>query len=133
MQGTIYSKDTGEIYTSVFGPDKNTLLAQLPLYHNPDYVLDLFLEGDDWYLPNGVKTPRPDMKLQVSKTTLRIGETLTISGIPKGARVVAQGVDETVNDGVLEWTSAVPLENFRFEFIMFPYKYRDVDIEVTNV
>ncbi len=132
MQGTVYSKETGEIYVTMYGPDELSIEVQLPLYENATYTLGLFLDPPEWYMPGGKATARPKMELTVSATRLPVGETLTISGIPKNTRVIVRGVDEIVTDGTLEWSSAFA-GNFPFEFILFPYQNEVVDIEVTNV
>ena len=132
MQGTIYSEDTGEIYVSMYGPDELSIKVQLPLYENATYETGLFLNATEWYMPGGEPTLRPKMELTVSDTSLPVNETLTISDIPVNTRVIGRRVDEIVTDGILEWSSAFS-GNFQFEFILFPYQSKVVDIEVTDV
>ena len=133
MVGTIYSKVTGEIYTAMYGPDKESIEIQLPLYEDSAYLLGEFLESDEWYLPSGVKTHRPEMKLKVSAKVLPVNETLVISGIPENTTVIAGNDEYLITDGKLEWSSAVSTENFTFEFSCFPYKHKVVNIAVTKV
>ena len=131
MQGTIYSTATGKIYMAMSGPDEESIKIQLPLYDKAAYVIGEYLKSADWYLPGGKKTPRPDMELTPSAAMVPVNEPFTIQGIPDGARVIGPGVDVTVDDGSVEWQSAVP-GVFTFEVIHFPHKTQVVSIEVTE-
>ena len=132
MQGTIYSTETGEIYMAMSGPDEESIRIQLPLYDKADYILGEYLKSADWYLPEGVKTPRPTMQLTQSAVMVPIDESFVIQGIPVGSRVIGPNVDVTVNDGSVEWQSAVPGE-FQFEVIHFPHKPQVITIESVNL
>ena len=131
MEATIYSSVTGEIYVTMTGPNEASVRAQFPLYDDAVFVPES-IDAKLWYLPNGVKTARPTMTLTASATTVPINTPFTVTGIPTGARVIGSGVDEVVNDGDIQWQSAVP-GSFSFEFILFPFKPKVISLEVTQV
>jgi hypothetical protein len=67
------------------------------------------------YAPLGVIQQRPVMPLVVTQNPF------TITGIPTGTLVKYPGGELIVDDGFIEWSSAVPGE-FAFQLSCFPYR-----------
>ena len=130
IEGTIYNRTTGEIYLTAAGSDESILEAQLPLYPDSTYLVGEQVDGGGYYLPNGVKTPRPFMGLMVTPPEDHSAGYLHIDLIPEGTQAIGPNFDTVVNDGYLEWSSVEPGE-YQVTLINFPYKHEVVNATFT--
>ncbi len=71
------------------------------------------------YLVDGVITPRPAMPVTVSGP-VSVNDDWEITGIPVGTLVTYPGGSVVVDDGFIQWSSAVPGE-FKFTLDLWPY------------
>lgn len=131
MQGTIYSRKTGEIYVSLCGSDEDAIKAQLPLYDDADYLAGDMVDQETFYMRDGVKTVRPIMPLERRQVRIAGDQTTILTGIPKGTRVAGSRFDEIVDDGTVEWTIKTP-GRYQLELTNFPFQTRIIEIEVAD-
>jgi hypothetical protein len=74
------------------------------------------------YLLDGEIVARPDMGLlSNAHDAMAPHELLSITNIPPGTRLYGPELDLVIDDGFVEWTSAVA-GRFTFVLIDFPYK-----------
>lgn len=71
------------------------------------------------YILDGAITPRPVMPVTVSGP-VAVDEDWEITGIPAGALVTYPDGAVVVDDGFIQWSSAVPGE-FKFTVELWPY------------
>ncbi len=93
--------------------------------------------GESYYLPGGVLTPRPATNCPIDKIAITADgtDTATLSNIPVGASVtVTDGngtSDYTVNDGALEITADAPGKITITVTPAFPYKPLTASVTVS--
>lgn len=73
---------------------------------------------------------RPDFSyLPPKKQTLRVGQPLSIPGVPWGTEISLAGHTYRVDDGEFEWSSPVP-GSWQGTMINFPYRECEFTVEV---
>lgn len=107
---------TGRILRSGYCPTTQmTIQAQ-----SGESVIDS--PGDDatQYVVDGAVVDRPTFSLQPNATELTPSQTFRVDNIPAGTSVKYPDGDVVIDDGFLEWTSAVE-GIYSFTFRNFPY------------
>lgn len=84
-----------------------------------DQVLEGQGDPQRHYVVDGAITPRPAMPVTVSGP-VSVNEDWEINGIPAGTLVTYPGGSVVVDDGFIQWSSAVPGE-FKFTLDLWPY------------
>lgn len=127
MKIIIYKKSTGEILRRCEVP-WSALMAQLR--DGETYILG---DADDskFFIENYQVTPRPLMPIQVAKNEVMVGEPFRIEGIPSGCKVFYPNGNLVVDDGYIEWSSAVT-GRFTFRLKCFPFREVSVYASVTQ-
>lgn len=75
---------------------------------------------------------RPDFSYLPPKTqTLRVGQPLSILGVPWGTEISIAGHTYKVDDGSFEWSSSVP-GSWRCVMTNFPYREYEFAVEVVQ-
>lgn len=85
---------------------------------------------DKYFVIDGALVLRPAMELDFPESVL-VDEVWRIEGIPSGAGVSHPDGLITVDDGYVNWSSAVA-GTFRFFITCFPYIEREVYVTVTE-
>ncbi|SUE95808.1 Uncharacterised protein [Ectopseudomonas mendocina] len=112
---------------NVVAPDEESILLQKIGRDDLEAILDLDLNGQEFYIENGSPKPRPDMGVSVQgEAYLSVGEVLRVEGIPSGTDVVYPGGRATVDDGFIEWSTNEP-GSYYFKFFNFPAKEVEIN------
>jgi len=121
LTGIVYRTDTGEIVCS--GTTSQAAWPE-PLAANEKFVPtpEVYQVGEVYFdrAAGEVKT-KPTMPITVSKRTLAVDEVIIIDNIPSGAKVDYPDGSITVNDGFIQWESAIE-GSFVFQITKSPYK-----------
>lgn len=94
-------------------------------------ALEEMCRYEDHYVAGGEIRLRPTLALQLDKPVVAPNEIATISGVPRGCEVVFDGESHAINDGVLEWSSAV-VGSYELLFSFFPFREEIIAIEVAE-
>lgn len=125
--GLIYQVATGQIMMTVVAPDEESILLQKHGREDLDAIMDIEVDGREFYIHEGAPKPRPEMGLSVQgEAYLSVGEVLRVEGIPAGTEVVYPGGRATVDDGFIEWSTNEP-GNYYFKFFNFPAKEVEIN------
>lgn len=124
---TVYDNATGEIVKSGSCVDSDLSLQSIS---GQSVAQGKFDDASEYY--NGFDfVDRPKMSLTVSATIAEINEEIVISNIPEGTVVHYIDGSETVNDGIIEWSSVIA-GMFTFIFVNFPYIEERLKIEINE-
>lgn len=126
----VYDTADGRIIRSGFCSDADVELQ--PQGSNEAVVLsDGPVRFENHFVSNGEVMPRPEMDLSLDKSAVAVNEIVTISGVPQGCEVVFDDELHTINDGVMEWSSAVA-GSYELLFSFFPFREEVIVIEVAK-
>lgn len=93
--GLIYEKQSGRIVMNVVAPDEESIYLQKTGRDDLEAIVDLELDGREFYIENGSPKPRPEMGISVQgEAYLSVGEVLRVDGIPAGTDVVFGRFDQ---------------------------------------
>lgn len=125
--GLIYEKQSGQIVMNVVAPDEESIHLQKIGRDDLEAIVDLELDGREFYIENGLPRPRPEMGISVQgEVYLSVGEVLRVDGIPAGTDVVYPGGRAKVDDGYIEWSTNEPGQYY-FKFSNFPVKEVEIN------
>lgn len=125
--GLLYEKQSGRIVMNVVAPDEESVLLQKMGREDLEAILDLEVDGREFYIKNGSPRPRPEMSLSLQGDVyLGVNEVLRIESIPAGTEVVYPGGKAIIDDGFIEWSANEP-GSYYFKFSNFPLKEVEVN------
>lgn len=125
--GLLYEKQSGRIVMNVVAPDEESVLLQKMGREDLEAILDLEVDGREFYIKDGSPEPRPEMALSIQGDAyLAVGEVLRIEGIPVGTDLIYPGGRTKVDDGFIEWSTNEP-GSYYFKFSNFPAKEVEVN------
>jgi hypothetical protein len=120
---------TGEFKNGFTVPNEKARDLNVP--EGFGYV-DGLQEIGSMYLLDGEIVARPDMPLVTNAhDAMAPHELLSITNIPPGTRLYGPELDEIIEDGFVEWSSAVE-GRFMLTLINFPYKNGVIDATFSN-
>lgn len=122
---TTYNETTGQLL-GVWGCPE----GKKPLTTDP-YIPGAFKPKTQYINPRTREVmERPDFSyLPPKKQTLRVGQPLSIPGVPWGTEISLAGHTYRVDDGEFEWSSPVP-GSWQGTMINFPYRECEFTVEV---
>lgn len=131
MKVVAYKVVTGEIIntydTPKFERPADTEIELTGIY----YIEDAEAEGDTAYVNEGVITPRPLMSLEATTTE---GNTVVVTGVPKGTEVRISGDTEvyTVDDSEVIEIEFTYVGSYTLTFSNFPYVAESVEVLISQ-
>ena len=126
---TTYDLATGEFKNGFSVPNAET--RDLNVAAGQGYIEGLQNIGAS-YLLDGEVVARPAMALVSNAGPAMVPhQLLSITNIPPGTRLLGAGLDLIIDDGFVEWTTAVG-GRFTFTLLNFPYKNGVIDATFTD-
>ena len=125
---TTYSPATGELQVQYsVQPD------DLHFYNRTPYIMGHHDGMTHFYdVKSSQVLPRPELpsSLRTKEKRVATDQTVRLTNIPKGATIAIERQSYTVDDGIFEWSSPIPMET-ELSIECFPYIPSKIKVVVT--